>query len=80
MHMEAIEEFQFLKEQVKNGYFEGLIQKYLLDNTHVSITSILPEKGLNAKTEEMLAKQLEEHKKGLTDAQIEKNVDYIRWK
>jgi Zn-dependent M16 (insulinase) family peptidase len=71
LHLEAIEEFQFLKEQIGTGYFEKLIQEYLLDNKHVSITSILPEKGLNAKTDEKLAKQLEEYKKGLTEEEIE---------
>lgn len=75
LHLEAIAEFQFLKEQVGTGYFEQLIQKYLLDNTHVSITSILPEKGLNAKMDEMLAKKLEDYKKGLTEQEIKQLLE-----
>ena len=38
-----------LKEAVNEGYFEGLIQKWLLDNTHGSILTLVPKKGLAAK-------------------------------
>ena len=35
MHIEAIKTYAFLKEQTQGRYFEELVQKYLLDNTHV---------------------------------------------
>lgn len=74
-NLEALAEFQFLKEQVSTGYFEQLIRTYLLENTHVSVISVLPEKGLNAKTEEALAKKLETYKNSLTEAQILKLIE-----
>lgn len=74
LHLEALEEFQFLKNQVENGYFENLIRECLLDNTHVSITSILPEKGLNARTEEALARKLEAYKNSLSAEKIEQLI------
>ena len=44
IHMQAIPVFEFLKENVETGYFEDLIRKYLLDNTHGSIVIIRPER------------------------------------
>ena len=37
IHIEALETFAFLKNKVGTGYYEELIQKYLLDNTHGAI-------------------------------------------
>lgn len=72
--LEALETFTWLKEQVNTGYFEELIQKYLLENTHVSLVSILPEKGLNAKNEEILAKKLAAYKASLSEEEIERLI------
>ncbi len=68
--LEALETFAFLKEQTKTNYFEEIIQKYLLDNNHSSVVCILPEKGLNAKTEEALATKLAEYKASLSEDEI----------
>ena len=72
--LEALETFAWLKEQVNTGYFEELVQKYLLENTHVSLVSILPEKGLNAKNEDILAKKLADYKASLSEAEIEQLI------
>lgn len=72
--LEALETFAWLKEQVNTGYFEELIQKYLLENTHVSLVSILPKKGLNAKNEEILAKKLADYKASLSEEEIEQLI------
>ncbi|MFQ9032430.1 MAG: hypothetical protein ACLR7F_11170 [Waltera sp.] len=37
IHIEANNTFAELRKEVKTGYFEGLVQKYLLDNTHRSV-------------------------------------------
>ena len=58
MHIEAIETYAFLKEQTKGRYFEELVQKYLLDNTHVSVVITKPQKGLNAENEKALEEKL----------------------
>ena len=55
IHMEAIPTFEFLKSQVETGYFEELIQTYLLDNTHGSIVIIRPEQGRTARMDRELA-------------------------
>ena len=59
IHMQAIPTFEFLKEQVETGYFEELIQKYLLDNTHGSIVIIKPERGRTARMDKELADKLQ---------------------
>lgn len=72
--LEALDEFAYLKEQVNTDYFEQLIQKHLLDNTHVSVVCILPEKGLNAKREEALAEKLAAYKASLSEEELKQLV------
>ena len=48
IHIEALDTFEFLKKQIGTGYYEELIQKYLLDNTHGAIVIVKPEKGRTA--------------------------------
>lgn len=74
LHLEATATFRFLKEMAETDYFEQLIQKYMLDNTHVSIVMIEPEKGLNARKEKQLEEKLAAYKQTLSDAEIEKLV------
>lgn len=70
MHLEAIDTYRFLKEQVGTDYFERLVQTYLLDNTHASVVVIEPEKGLNAKRDALLEQKLADYKAGLSREQI----------
>lgn len=67
MHIEAIETYGFLKSQVDTGYFEKLVQTYLLDNNHVSVVITKPERGLNAKTEKELEEKLEAYRETLSE-------------
>ena len=66
MYLEALGVFRFLKEQVSKGYFEALIQKYLLDNPHKVVVVVEPEKGLNEKTEKALQEKLAAYKNSLS--------------
>lgn len=74
LHVEAMDTFAFLKEQVGTGYFEQLIQTYLLDNTHGSIVVVKPEKGRTARMEKELAEKLAAYKNSLSTAEIEQIV------
>lgn len=71
IHMQAIPTFEFLKEQVETGYFEELIQKYLLDNTHGSIVIIKPERGRTARMDKELADKLQAYKDSLSKEEID---------
>lgn len=70
MHLEALETYQFLREQVESDYFETLIQNYMIDNSHVSMVIIEPERGLNAKNEKKLAEKLKSYKDSLSEEEI----------
>ncbi len=74
IHLKALDTFRFLKEQVGNGYFEGLLQKYFLDNTHKSIVIVEPEKGLNEKNEKVLEEKLAAYKNSLSKAEVRKLI------
>ena len=66
LHLEALGTYCFLREQIDTDYFEKLVQTYLLDNTHASLVLVVPQKGLNEKNEEALAKKLSQYKDSLT--------------
>ncbi len=76
--MEMLDVFEFLKKQVDNGYYEELIQKYLLDNTHGAVVSLNPEKGLNTKMEETLEAKLAEYKAQLSKEELEQLIEATR--
>ena len=63
MHMQAIPTFEYLKEQISTGYFEKLIQTYLLDNQHGSIVIVKP----TARMEKELEEKLAAYKAGLSE-------------
>ena len=71
IHVDAIGTFNALKAKVKTGYFEELIQKYLLDNTHGSIVVVKPEKGRTARMEQELHEKLQAYKASLSKEEVE---------
>ncbi len=70
-HLELLDTFAYLREQVNTTYYEDLIKKYLLDNTHGAIIALEPEKGLNNKIEEELEEKLAAYKATLSDEELE---------
>ncbi len=59
--------FEELKEEAGKGYFENLIQKRLLENSHGSVLMLTPSRGLAARREGLLEEKLEACRAGLTD-------------
>ena len=57
IHIEAGDTFKELKEDAKKGYFEKLIDEYILNNNHKSVIGLVPEYGLEKKKEEEEAKE-----------------------
>ena len=76
--MEMLDVFAFLKQQVDTGYYEDLIQNYILNNPHGAIVSLEPEKGLNTKVEEDLNHKLAEYKASLSKEELEKIIEDTR--
>lgn len=75
MHLEALDTYRFLKEQVETDYFEKIVEKYLLHNSHASIMAAVPERGLGAKKEAELAEKLAAYKAGLSEEEITKLIE-----
>ncbi len=73
-HIEANATFASIKNKVESGYFEELISKYLLHNTHKTIVFASPQKGLAAQEEQKLARKLQAYKDTLTEEQIEELI------
>jgi len=71
MHIEAIKTYDFLKKQAETGYFEKLVDTYLLKNSHVSVVVTKPQRGLNADVEKRLEEKLAAYKATLSKEEIQ---------
>ncbi len=78
LHLEPLKIYEFLRSQIGTGYFEGLIQKYLIDNPHATIVVMEPEKGLNAKEEKKLEEKLRAYKDSLSEEEIHEMVAFTK--
>ena len=56
--VELIPVFEKLKSLKNTGYFEELIRKYLLDNPHGSVLTLMPSRGLAARKAKALEEKL----------------------
>ncbi len=74
LHLEALNTFRFLKEHTTDGYFEGLLQKYLIDNTHKTVVLVEPKKGLNEEKEKALEEKLASYKASLSEDEVRQLV------
>ena len=75
IHIEANETFKKLREKVAEGYFEGLVQKYLVENTHKSIVILKPKKGLTEEKDRQLAQRLADKKASMTPEEVAQIVE-----
>ena len=74
-HIQVLGLFDVMKEEVKNGYFEQLIQTYLLDNTHGTIGALVPKQGLAGELEEKYHQELQAYKASLSEQEIARIVE-----
>ena len=74
VHIEANETFKKLREKVEEGYFEELVRRYLLGNTHKSIVILKPKKGLTEERDNALKVKLAEKRASMTAEELEKIV------
>ncbi len=75
LNMEALCTYAFLREQIPTGYFEALIQKYLIDNTHGAVVTVKPEKGRTARMDKELDERLKAYKESLSEEEVKKLVE-----
>lgn len=75
MHIEANDTYAFLKSKVDTNYYEELIEKYLLNNSHSSIVVLEPERSLTSKKDKELADKLAVYKSTLSEDEINKLIE-----
>ena len=70
VHIEANATFAALRQKAKQGYFEELVSRYLLQNKHRSIVILKPKMGLLEQQEKESRKKLAEIKEAMSDAEV----------
>ena len=70
LHIEANETYAKLRAKVDEGYFEGLVKQYLLNNSHAAMIILSPRAGLVKSQEEELKAKLAEIKKNMSEEQL----------
>ncbi|MBR3360451.1 MAG: insulinase family protein [Lachnospiraceae bacterium] len=75
LHIECSKTFQFLRENLQSGYFEKLVEQYLLDNPHASLLILSPKKGLTVEKEKAVSEKLQAFKDSLSSAELKKLID-----
>ena len=63
------------KDGLNNSYFENLLQKYFLDNTHRILVTLAPSKTVAKEREAKNAARLAEIKSKMTTAELEKIIE-----
>lgn len=72
------ETYKSLKEKINTRYFEELIEKYILNNTHSSIVVMRPVIDLTEKKERAVEKKLADYKASLSKEEIEQIVEQTK--
>lgn len=64
-----------LREGIENGAFEKFVDEKILKNNHKSITTVVPNVGLNEVKDAEVAKKLEEYKDSLSKEELEELIE-----
>lgn len=75
IHVKTNETFEILREKLDSDYFESLVERYLLSNTHKTLVVLKPEKGFNAKIEAKTKEKLAKMKAAMSQEEIAQLVD-----
>ena len=67
--------FEDLKKKASEGYFEQVIDQYLLKNQHGSVVTLVPARGLAARQEAELAEKLERYRQSLSEEELRELVE-----
>jgi presequence protease len=74
-HLKYSETLEQIKAALTTNYFEDLIQKYLIDNTHSTMLVLKPKKGMAEEAEAKLKEKLTQYKAGLSEKEIQKIIE-----
>ena len=68
--MDLGEVYTRLRQLVSTDYYEQLIRKYFLENTHAALVVLTPEAGLQAKKDAAVREKLEAYKASLSEEEL----------
>ena len=74
IHLYGIQTYAKLRELAQTDYFENLIRKYLLENNHASLVTLVPHPGLTGERDAALKASLAEKKASLSAAEIDEII------
>ncbi|MGI6069029.1 MAG: insulinase family protein [Blautia sp.] len=69
--VQLLKVFEELREEISSGYFERLVESYLLENPHSLLMTLVPKRGMTTKKDQETAKKLAAYKESLTKEQRE---------
>ncbi len=72
IHLQYETSLSKIKKALTEPYFESLIQRFIMQNTHRSLVMVLPQKGLAEKKEREVQKKLKELKQSLSEEELKK--------
>ncbi len=75
IHLRFEPQLSQIKKALTSDYFEKLIEKYILNNTHSSFIVLKPEKGLTESRNRETEIKLERYKQGLSDRDLDKIIE-----
>lgn len=74
-YLELDETYRMLKKEVDTSFYEELLKRLLLDNTHKSVVVVRPVKGLTGRRDKALAEKLAAKKAAMTQEEIARIVE-----
>ncbi|WP_070110678.1 insulinase family protein [Clostridium acetireducens] len=75
MHLEYEKQIENIKQYSKEDYFEKIIKKYLIDNSHCSLLVVKPKKGLEEEKSKKIKEKLKKYKESLSEEEIINLID-----
>lgn len=78
IHLEANDTYRSLREKAEEGYFERIIEKYFLNNSHSATVVLLPREGLAKEQEKQLKQKLADIKNHMSLEELEGVRDMMK--
>ena len=74
VYLELADTYKALKKELDTSFYENMIIRYLVENTHKSVVVVKPVKGLTGRKEKALSHALAAKKDSMSKEEIEKIV------
>lgn len=74
VYLELADTYKALKKELDTSFYENMIIRYLVENTHKSVVVVKPVKGLTGRKEKALSDALAAKKDSMSKEEIEKIV------